>query len=339
MPPDVAKRLDDKKAMLLVRGHYGVVLDKLNFYAENRFREVVAASEAFKKKLIVPAVSLTREWPLFKPKPMPGDPDPAWSDHRPESAHESRAARAIEEVSCGAISVDVLEDLAADRAKIARNGALAFEDGWRLGLVVDEAMRAAGDEQAAMVAFNLRTRPEVYGVLKGSRGLFGWDRYRIRALFAVSEIRRDVLAMRHAIRERRSVSDLERETSTAEFLAAGDAILAATTDEPATGGDPDRPLATPSDGFDQHGANIQRDQKESSVVAEMVAVAEKTLASAAESTDSTVKKAELARIGHAFAHARASLSEEDRRENMLAALPPKRNRTKGRLNQTADGLL
>ena len=51
---------------------------------------------------------------------------------------------------------------------------------------------------------------------------------------------------------------------------------------------------------------------------EMVAAAETTLASAAKATDSMAKKAELARISEAFAKARASLSDEDRRENTLS---------------------
>jgi hypothetical protein len=60
----------------------------------------------------------------------------------------------------------------------------------------------------------------------------------------------------------------------------------------------------------------------------MITVAEKALESATERADSPTKKAELARISEAFAAARASLSEEDRRENTLARSRAKRSRPK-----------
>ncbi|WP_158816095.1 type IV secretory system conjugative DNA transfer family protein [Methylocapsa sp. S129] len=339
MPADMTKRLDDKKAMLLVRGHYGVVLDKLNFYTEKRFREVVAASEAFKRMLVVPVVPLAREWPLFKPKPASGDPDSAWSDHRPESDLSPTASLTGASGSEGAgadqdgASEDAFAEISADRSRIARNAALAYEDGWRLRTVVDEAMRAEADDQTATIAFNLRTNPEIYGVLRGSRGLFGWDRHRRKALSAVAEVRRDVLAMRHAIRERKTRSALQRRGAAAQLIAAGNAVLASMGDAPATDGDADRPSVAASEGPDHHRAAIQMDQQESSIVVEIVASAEMTLASAAKAADSMAKKAALTRIGEAFAKARASLSDEDRRENTLsgpgrAKRPRARNRNR-----------
>jgi type IV secretion system protein VirD4 len=324
MPADVTKRLDDKKAMLLVRGHYGMVLDKLNFYTEERFREVAAASEAFKRMIVVPVVPLAREWPLFKPRPASDDPDSAWSaDHRPESDLSSTAsltgASGAERAAAGqdGASEDAFADISADRSRIARNAALAYEDGWRLRTVVDEAMRAEADDQTATIAFNLRTNPEIYGVLRGSRGLFGWDRHRRKALSAVAEVRRDVLAMRHAVRERRTRAALERRGATVQLIAAGNAVLASMADAATTDGDADQPAIDASLEPDHHKANIQMDQDESSIVVDMVAAAEETLASAAKTTDSMVKKAELARIGQAFAIARATLSDDDRRENTL----------------------
>ena len=334
MPPDVTKRLDDKKAMLLVRGHYGVVLDKLNFYTEKRFREVVGASEAFNKKLVVPAVPLTREWPLFKPRPEPSDPDSAWSDHRPEAKliptgatdRTSSSARAL--TAEGAAPYDTHDELSADRAKIERSAARAYEDDWRLRMVVDEAMRAAADEEAAVVAFHLRTKPEVYGVIRGSRGLFGWDRNRRKALSAVAEMRRDVLAMRHAVRERRARSARERSGIAAQLMAAGDAVLAAQSAAPSVGDDVGPPRTVPSDEPDLHRANIQMDREESSVIVEMVTTAEDTLVSAGETTESAAKRVQLARIGEAFAKARVTLSDDDRRENTLS--PPRAKRSRAR---------
>jgi hypothetical protein len=47
-------------------------------------------------------------------------------------------------------------------------------------------------------------------------------------------------------------------------------------------------------------------------------------------TDSMAKKAELARIGEAFAKARASLSDEDRRENTLSS-PARKKRSSAKM--------
>ena len=333
VPPDVAKRLDDKKALLLVRGHYGVILDKLNFYTERRFRELVAADEDHKKKLAVPAVPLTREWPLFKPKPSPGDPDSAWSDHRSESdlvrAPSPPSYVAEGPIASSGILKGQLDYLSADQAKIKRNVLVAFEDGWRLPIIVDEAMRAADDDQAALIAFNLRTRPEIYGVLRGSANLFGLDCQRQKALSAIAELRRDVLAMRHAVRERGARHARERESSGSRIIASGSAIVTSSTMEPEIRAEDTRNSTNASSEPDINGADIQRNRDDSSAVIEMIAVAERTLETATTATDSLTKKAELARIGDAFARARASFSEQDRRENMLTrSARARRSRTK-----------
>ena len=147
MPPDVTKRLDDKKAMLLVRGHYGVVLDKLNFYTDRRFREQVAAGDTFAAKLVVPRVRLTREWPLFSPKPKPNDPVAVWSEAEPISDRKlnegagvaaNRGANAAHWDELSGIPDDGLQ---ADRSRISRKAMLAYEDYWRIQGVIDEAMR------------------------------------------------------------------------------------------------------------------------------------------------------------------------------------------------------
>jgi type IV secretion system protein VirD4 len=340
MPPDVTKRFDDRKAVLLVRGHYGVVLDKLNFYTEKRFRDVVAASEAFKAKLIVPAVPLTREWPLFKPKPGPCDPSSAWSDHRPEATitptgmQGGASNSASTPTTQHATPDDALEFLAADRERIARSAALAYEDDWRLCTVVDEAMRADNDDQAGAIALYLRTNPEIYGVIRGSQGLLGVNRERERTLSAIAELRRDVLAMRHAVREQRASLARERTGFAAQLMAAGDVILAADSErlsvrkaaEPSTTTSSD--ARNLSDAQVLHKADIQMEPEDSTRIADMVSTAEVTLASAAETTSSAARKAELARIGEAFAKARAALSDEDRRENTLSSPRARRSRAK-----------
>ena len=95
--------------------------------------------------------------------------------------------------------------VAGESFKISKNAMLAYEDPWRIEGVVEEAMRDQSDEPAATVAFHLRLKPRRYGVLRGARGLFGWDRQRREALLAVAEFRRDVLSMRHAVKDAKRV--------------------------------------------------------------------------------------------------------------------------------------
>lgn len=54
--PDAVKRLDDKKTLLQVRGHHGVILDKLNFYTQSRFTKAVEAAASYDMFLQVPVV-------------------------------------------------------------------------------------------------------------------------------------------------------------------------------------------------------------------------------------------------------------------------------------------
>jgi hypothetical protein len=223
---------------------------------------------------------------------------------------------------------DAFEEFATDRARIARSAKLAYEDDWRFRTVVDEAMRADSDDQAAAIAFHLRTKPEIYGVLRGSRGLFGWDRHRRRTLSAVADMRRDVLTMRHAVKERHALYAREKRGFVAQLIAAGDAVLAAESEPPSIADAAGPPRAAPSDEPDLHRARLQLDREETSVIVEMVVTAEETLAFASETTNSAAKSAQLARIGEAFAKARAVLSDEDRRENTLS--PPRTKRSRAR---------
>jgi type IV secretion system protein VirD4 len=61
--------LSDDKALLLVRGHPGVVLDKLNFYTDAAFIAVVEDASALSSMLKIPALAPVPEWPLFEPAP------------------------------------------------------------------------------------------------------------------------------------------------------------------------------------------------------------------------------------------------------------------------------
>ena len=358
MPPDVTKRLDDKKAMLLVRGHYGVILDKLNFYTDGRFRDQVAAGEAFEAKLVTPGVRLTREWPLFKPKPKPEDPQTTWSEAEPiadpklnEGAGVASSLGANTAQSNGR-SVTPDDGLQADRSRISKKAMQAYEDYWRIHGVIEEAMRDPSDEAAATIAFHLRLKPEIYGALRGARGLFGWDRQRRHALLAVVELRRDVLSMRHAVNERKARLTTQNRVAAAPNIALENVPIASVelaNESSEKVGDPDitrdnsggserlAPLLIAAvdaallttAGVSEPSAALETDDDEATKLIEMADVAKTTLAIAAKRADSPTRKAELTRIGEAFAETRSLLTDEDRRENTLGGqIRAKRTRAK-----------
>jgi hypothetical protein len=122
--------------------------------------------------------------------------------------------------------------------------------------------------------------------------------------------------MRHAVKERRARSAREASGVATQLMAAGDAVLASKCDSPSIDG-PAPPRGAASDEMDLHRANIQIEREESSVILELSTTAEDTLASAIKMADSAAKRAQLKRIGEAFAKVRATLSDEDRRENTL----------------------
>ena len=60
MPPEALRRLDGKKSVLLVRGQYAAVLDKINFFMDGGYKRKVAASAPFRAQLSVPDVGADR---------------------------------------------------------------------------------------------------------------------------------------------------------------------------------------------------------------------------------------------------------------------------------------
>ena len=66
MAPEALRRLDSKKSVLLVRGLYAAVLDKINFFTDSGYKRKVAASAPFKAQLSAPDVAanhLSSDWP------------------------------------------------------------------------------------------------------------------------------------------------------------------------------------------------------------------------------------------------------------------------------------
>ena len=76
-------------------------------------------------------------------------------------------------------------------------------------------------------------------------------------------------------------------------------------------------------------AAVETDDEEAAKLIDMADAAKTTLTAAAMRADSSTRKAELMRIGEAFAKTRDLLTDEDRRENTLRGqMRPKRTRAK-----------
>jgi type IV secretion system protein VirD4 len=71
MPENAVRRLDPKKAMLLVRGHPGAVIDKAFFFKDAAFTRQVAAAASRSGKLSIPDVAGTKTSVPFKTELAP----------------------------------------------------------------------------------------------------------------------------------------------------------------------------------------------------------------------------------------------------------------------------
>jgi type IV secretion system protein VirD4 len=141
MAPEALRRLDSKKSVLLVRGQYAAVLDKINFFTDGGYKRKVAASAPFNAQLSVPDVGAVRpseDWSVdlvttIAPTALGAKHDAAFA----------RVMRAAEE-----IFIDVEPFRAAFLA----------------------AMNEASNESIAELCKELRTEPQSNCALKKPRG-------------------------------------------------------------------------------------------------------------------------------------------------------------------------
>jgi len=66
---DAVRRFDNRKSLLLVRGHNGAVLDKLHFFLDRDFIEARKKVASYGEALNVPVLAPLREGPLFEQAP------------------------------------------------------------------------------------------------------------------------------------------------------------------------------------------------------------------------------------------------------------------------------
>jgi len=119
--PDEVFRYDMNKSIVLVRGHNGAVLDKINFYEDE---EYIAASNAVwhhRKSLTVPRLKSLEEHPLFDAKPaqngadekeqvrdeLPQTPTASASTSAPDSNHTGARPEPAAAVVVPAATIEV----------------------------------------------------------------------------------------------------------------------------------------------------------------------------------------------------------------------------------------
>jgi type IV secretion system protein VirD4 len=192
MDPDAVQRLDDEKTILQIRSGYGAILNKLNFYTQDRFIARRRQVEPYARDLSVPEIALQPEWPLFETKPKTTEPENA--KPAPPSA---------------SVGPD------HDAAVLARARAV-FTDPASLMHAYRQAIIAVDDQAVADLLFRLRTAPETISALHGNRSRLAAKgrQARAAALDAVWPLRDAITGARWAAIATR----LQRTTNGAELF-------------------------------------------------------------------------------------------------------------------------
>ena len=163
MTGEELRRLDSKKSLLLVRGHYAAVIGKINFFKDAGYKRKVAAAAAFKSRLSIPAVGES-QWSA----PV----EPLAARLGSGSKHDAALARVM------AAAEAVFEDCEAFRAAFV------------------STMNETRNEPVADLCRRLRTEAESFGPLKRRRGLLTRPR---ASADATRELRAEIVSARNAL--------------------------------------------------------------------------------------------------------------------------------------------
>ncbi len=163
MTGEELRRLDSKKSLLLVRGHYAAVIDKINFFKDAGYKRKVAAAAAFKSRLSIPAVGES-QWSA----PV----EPLAARLGSGSKHDAALARVM------AAAEAVFEDPQVFRAAFVA------------------AMNETRNEPIADLCRRLRTEAESFGPLKRRRGLLTRPG---ASADATRELRAEIVSARNAL--------------------------------------------------------------------------------------------------------------------------------------------
>jgi hypothetical protein len=188
LSPSNIKQLSDDKTLLLVRGHPGVILDKINFYADPECRSIVERNAALQSVMKVPPLAEAVEWPLFRLAPVGVEiPIGGLGDKR------------------GPAPLPVDRESEALWAKIKTGAKLAFQEPTAFLHDLSVAIAAISDDHVVGIAQNLRNAPDLCGALRGKRSSVRRKARKEReaALAAVADVWHASMDLRARIKQER----------------------------------------------------------------------------------------------------------------------------------------
>lgn len=199
--PDALGRLDNGKMVLLVRGQWGSVLEKANFYRDAQYLKAVDAVRPFERLVSIPNVL---------------------GDQAPDEGEAAEDA-AIARPGRAAIGRRHWPTIQAVRDLAAR----VFLDPTMFNEKFVGAMEQVSNQPMAELAATLRQSPEKFGTLKTGRGVFG----RRGVEETLLELRKAAIAARRSLNDDRAqlvaadappVGDAEPDADMADATAVTD---------------------------------------------------------------------------------------------------------------------
>jgi type IV secretion system protein VirD4 len=187
--PEALRRLDGKKSVLLVRGQYGAILDRINFFTDGGYKRKAAAAATFRAQLGVPDVGAngpSQDWSA--------DSGGTIAAHVLGAKHDAAFARVM------STAEEIFVDVEPFRADFLA------------------AMNEASNGSIAALCKELRTEPHSIGALKKPRGFS--TRRATPAEMLTKALRAEIVAARHLLN-----SDRAERASGAAHLRPGTADL------------------------------------------------------------------------------------------------------------------
>jgi type IV secretion system protein VirD4 len=118
---DAVRRFDNRKSLLLVRGHNGAVLDKLHFFLDRDYIEARKKVASYGEALNVPVLEPLTEGPLFEQAPETVTAAPEPESVKPAIVAPEPVAAIAAPIS-EPYAVQVLEPIASEDVAAANSG-------------------------------------------------------------------------------------------------------------------------------------------------------------------------------------------------------------------------
>lgn len=198
MDPDAVLRLDDRSTILQIRGTYGAILNKLNFYEDQMFVDRRRDVAVYAARMPQPVITLTPEWPLFAERPSkpPATPD----------ASASAPITTARQISATASSIHQEGSMDDDAAAVLEQARAVYRNPERFAQAFRDAVASLENDESARLLHNLRIAPDNYGLLVGNAGPLNIKGRlaRQRVLAAIASLRTAVIKARRRVIEERA---------------------------------------------------------------------------------------------------------------------------------------